>query len=44
VHYVTSRLKKFKEIVWEDEKWINLSMEKYRWRAVINSAMNIPVP
>jgi hypothetical protein len=32
------------EIGWGDVDWIGLAQDKYRWRALVNAAMNIRVP
>jgi hypothetical protein len=33
-----------KEIGWDDVDWIDLGHERGRWRALVNTVMNLPVP
>jgi hypothetical protein len=32
------------EVVWSDVDWIGLAKERNRWRAVVNSVLNLRVP
>jgi hypothetical protein len=32
------------EIGWDGMDWIDLAQDRDRWRALVNTAMNIPVP
>jgi hypothetical protein len=32
------------EIVWGDVDWIDLAQDKDKWRALVNSVMNLRVP
>jgi hypothetical protein len=32
------------EIGWGDVDWIGLAQDRYRWRALVNSVMNLRVP
>jgi hypothetical protein len=32
------------EVRWGDVDWIGLAKDSNRWRAVVNSGMNLPVP
>jgi hypothetical protein len=32
------------EVGWSDMDWIGLAQNRYRWRAVVNSVLNLPVP
>jgi predicted small integral membrane protein len=32
------------EMTWVDVDWIGLAQDKYRWRALVNAVMNLPVP
>jgi hypothetical protein len=32
------------EIGWGGVDWIGLAQERYRWRAVVNSVMNLRIP
>jgi hypothetical protein len=32
------------EVEWGDVDWIGLARDRDRWRAVVNSAMNLRVP
>jgi hypothetical protein len=32
------------EVGWEDMDWIDLAVERGRWRAVVNAAVNLRVP
>jgi hypothetical protein len=34
----------FKEVVREDGDWIQLTQDSDKWRAFVNTLMNIPVP
>jgi hypothetical protein len=34
----------FGEMVWGDVDWIVLGQDRNRWRAVVNSALNLRVP
>jgi hypothetical protein len=33
-----------REIGWGDTDWIDLVQDRVRWRAVVNTVMNVPVP
>jgi hypothetical protein len=33
-----------REIRFEDVDWINLAQHRYRWRALVNTVMNLRVP
>jgi hypothetical protein len=33
-----------RKIEWEGVDWIHLVQDRDQWRAVVNTAMNIPVP
>jgi hypothetical protein len=33
-----------KEISWEGVDWIGLAHVRHKWRAVVNTAMNIQIP
>jgi hypothetical protein len=32
------------EVGWGDEDWIGLAHDRDRWRALVNSVLNFPVP
>jgi hypothetical protein len=32
------------EIVWDGVDWIGLVQDRYRWRALVNSVLNLQVP
>jgi hypothetical protein len=32
------------EVGWDDEDWIGLAKDKNRWRALVNSVLNLRVP
>jgi hypothetical protein len=32
------------EVGWEGMDWTDLAQDRYRWRAVVNAAMNLRVP
>jgi hypothetical protein len=32
------------EVGWGDEDWIGLAQDRDRWRAIVNSVLNIRVP
>jgi hypothetical protein len=32
------------EIGWSDVDWIGLALDRYKWRALVNSVMNLRVP
>jgi hypothetical protein len=32
------------EVVWGDVDWIGLAKNRYRWRALVNSVLNLQVP
>jgi hypothetical protein len=32
------------EVGWGDGDWINLAQDRYRWRALVNSVLNLRVP
>jgi hypothetical protein len=32
------------ELGWDDEDWIGLAQDRSRWRALVNSALNLRVP
>ena len=32
------------EVSWEGTDWIDLAQDRYRWRALVNAAMNLRVP
>jgi hypothetical protein len=32
------------EVVWDDVDWIGLAEDRKRWRALVNSVLNFPVP
>jgi hypothetical protein len=32
------------EVGWEDVDWFNLAKERFQWRAVVNTVMNIRDP
>jgi hypothetical protein len=32
------------EVGWSDVDWIDLVQDRNRWRAVVNSVLNLPVP
>jgi hypothetical protein len=34
----------FVEVGWGDVDWIGLAQDRDRWRALVNSVLNIPVP
>jgi hypothetical protein len=34
----------FEEVGWGDVDWIGLAQDKDRWRALVNSVLNPPVP
>jgi hypothetical protein len=33
-----------REIGWEGVDWMHLAQDRYQWRAVVNTVMNIQVP
>jgi hypothetical protein len=33
-----------REIGWEDVDWMHMSQDRDRWRAVVNTVMNLWVP
>jgi hypothetical protein len=33
-----------REIGWDGTDWIDLDQDRYRWRALVNTVMNIRVP
>jgi hypothetical protein len=32
------------EVGWGGEDWIGLAQDRYRWRTLVNSVMNLRVP
>jgi hypothetical protein len=32
------------EVVWSDVDWIHLAQDRNRWRALVNSVLNLQVP
>jgi hypothetical protein len=32
------------EVEWNDVDWIGLAKDRYKWRALVNSVMNLRVP
>jgi hypothetical protein len=32
------------EVGWDDVDWIGLAKDRYRWRAPVNSVLNLRVP
>jgi hypothetical protein len=32
------------EVGWGDVDWIGLAQDRYRWRDLVNSAMNLQIP
>jgi hypothetical protein len=32
------------EIGWDGNDWIDLAQDKYQWRALVNTVMNLRVP
>jgi hypothetical protein len=32
------------EVGWDDVDWIGLAKDRYRWRALVNSVLNLRVP
>jgi hypothetical protein len=32
------------EVEWGDADWIGLAQDRYRWRALVNSVLNLRVP
>jgi hypothetical protein len=34
----------FREIGWDDMDWIDLAQDRDRWRALVNTVMNLRVP
>jgi hypothetical protein len=32
------------EVGWDDVNWIGLAQDRNRWRAVVNSVLNLQVP
>jgi hypothetical protein len=32
------------EVGWGDVEWIGLAQDRNRWRALVNSVLNLPVP
>jgi hypothetical protein len=33
-----------REIAWDGMDWINLSQDRDKWRALVNTVMNLQVP
>jgi hypothetical protein len=33
-----------REIGWDDMDWIDLAQDRYQWRALVNTVMNLRVP
>jgi hypothetical protein len=33
-----------REIEWDGVKWIDMSQDRYQWRALVNTVMNLGVP
>jgi hypothetical protein len=38
------RMDLFREVGWGDVGWIGLAQDRYRWRALVNSVLNLRVP
>jgi hypothetical protein len=34
----------FREIEWDGMDWIGLTQDRYQWRALVNTVMNLRVP
>jgi hypothetical protein len=33
-----------REIGWDDVDWIDMAQDRYQWRALLNTALNVQVP
>jgi hypothetical protein len=44
IRIIKSRRMDLGEVGWSDVDWIGLAQDRNRWRALMNSVLNLPVP